>query len=418
MNYTKRLTHALKLLLATVFAVCLPLTANAFYDSASGLYFSSSNGTTCSVTALTNGTYSGDIVIPSTVTYNDTEYKVTAIGENAFESSDITSVTIPKGVTTIGDYTFEYCTSLTSLTIPEGVTSIGNNTFMNSSLVSVTLPESVTEIGYCTFGGCNALTSINIPKGLTTIPKGMFQNCYSLTSITIPYGVKIIDYYAFSWCENLTTVEIPESVTEISAGAFAYCTNLKGVTTKKFTGKEQNVLIIPNSVKTIGELAFCRSSLENIWIGNGCTSIGWQAFAYNGNLETVTCMAYPAPILATQDVFDDTDYANAYLYIYEGDDEIDYSTIYDSYADTENNYWYLFLKGKGISVGVNEVANEDVTITTDGMAINVVENEGNIEVYNVAGMKVYQGNDSRIELPNTGIYAVIVNGKSYKIAIK
>jgi len=83
---------------------------------------------------------------------------------------------------------------------------------------------------------------------------------------------------------------------------------------------------------------------------------------------------------------------------------------------SQSNYWRLFMKG--ISVGVDEVANEDVTITTDGIAINVVGNEGNIEVYNVAGMKVYQGTDNRIELPNEGIYVVIVNGKSYKIAIK
>jgi hypothetical protein len=138
-------------------------------------------------------------------------------------------------------------------------------------------------------------------------------------------------------------------------------------------------------------------------------------------------MANPAPIIRTRYAFDNTDYTNAYLYIPKGETDEETQAIYDDYV-SESNYWRLFLKGAtsvddegnegGISVGVGEVANDDIAVTTDGKAIEITGYEGEVNVYNVAGMRVYQGNDNRIELPNAGIYVVIVNGKSYKIAIK
>jgi len=144
-------------------------------------------------------------------------------------------------------------------------------------------------------------------------------------------------------------------------------------------------------------------------------------------IKTVSCMANPAPIIAAQDTFDDKDYTNAYLYIPGGATKEETQAIYDDYV-AESNYWRLFLKGAstiddegnegGISVGVGEVANDDIAVTTDGKAIEITGYEGEVNVYNVAGMRVYQGTDNRIELTNPGIYVVIVNGKSYKVAIK
>jgi phage gp45-like len=137
-------------------------------------------------------------------------------------------------------------------------------------------------------------------------------------------------------------------------------------------------------------------------------------------------MANPAPIIAAQNAFNDIDYTNAYLYIPKGETDEETQAIYDDYVD-ESNYWRLFLKGatsidadgnNGISVGVGEVENDDIAVTTDGKAIEITGYEGEINVYNVAGMKVYQGTDNRIELPNEGIYVVIVNDKPYKLAIK
>ena len=101
--------------------------------------------------------------------------------------SDIVSAVIEDGVTSIGDWAFHWCVSLTTITIPDSVTTIGYRAFENcSSLTSITIPYSVTAIGYYAFWACDSLTSITIPDSVTSIGDGAFKNCSSLTSITIP----------------------------------------------------------------------------------------------------------------------------------------------------------------------------------------------------------------------------------------
>ncbi len=126
-----------------------------------------------------------------------------------FDNSDIVNgtLTIPNGVTSIGNGAFNNCTSLTSINIPNGVTSIGNYAFYNcTSLTSINIPESVTSIGYCAFSNCNSLTSIKIPNGVTSIGNYAFNNCTSLNSIKIPESVTSIGYYAFANCTSLTSI--------------------------------------------------------------------------------------------------------------------------------------------------------------------------------------------------------------------
>jgi hypothetical protein len=271
------------------------------------------------------------------------------------------------------------------------------------------------------------LNPITIPERVTYISNYAFVSCKALTSIKIPDSVKTIGYSAFYYCTSLKDLDLGEGVETIDGQAFMGCESLKGTYTNEFTGEYQNVLIIPNSVKTIGESAFeyCYG-LEDIWIGDGCTSIGEEAFWCNGCIKSVSCMANPAPIITARNTFSDADYTNAYLYIPAGETDEETQAIYDDYV-AESNYWRLFLKGattvdgdgnNGISVGVGEVADEDIAVTTDGKAIEITGYEGETSVYNVAGMRVYQGYDSRIELTNPGIYVVIVNGNSYKLAIK
>jgi hypothetical protein len=374
MDFTKTI-KTLKLLLVAVLVGGASLTANAFKIAASGLYFETNgDGSTCSVTYPTTGTYSEEsYVIPSTVTYNDTEYTVTSIGSLAFaDCTSLKYVQFGSKLETIGYGAFEYCRSLIGVTTTQ---------FTSDEQNVLIIPNSVKTIGQLAFLGCTSLSRLDLGEGVETI------------------GI----------------------------GAFSECTSLKGVYTDEFTGENQYVLKIPNSVKTISDYAFSQcASVTDIWIGNGCTSIGSKAFAYNGNLKTVSCMANPAPIIAAQNTFDDTDYTNAYLYIPAGATKEETQAIYDDYI-AKSNYWKLFLKGattvdgdgnNGISVGVGEVANDDIAVTTDGEAIEITGYEGETSVYNVAGMRVYQGYDSRIELTNPGIYVVIVNDKPYKVAIK
>ena len=129
---------------------------------------------------------------------------VTSIGEDAFYwCTSLTSITIPDSVTSIGECAFVYCTSLTSITIPDSVTSIGYSAFYNcSSLTSVTIPDSVTEIGGSAFDGCTSLTSITIPDSVTSIGELAFFRCTSLKEvyckpITPPAGgYSLFDYNA------------------------------------------------------------------------------------------------------------------------------------------------------------------------------------------------------------------------------
>ena len=174
---------------------------------------------------------------------------------------------IPNSVTSIGEYAFWCCETLTNIEIPYSVASIGNSAFYGCSrLTSVTIPNSVTSIGNFAFGYCTRLTSIVIPNSVTSIEQYTFYNCYSLASIEIPNSVTNIGEYAFYDCKGLTSITIPNSVTNIGDSAFGGCTGLTSIT-------------IPNSVTSIGDGAFryC-NGLTSIVIPNSVTSIGNGAF--------------------------------------------------------------------------------------------------------------------------------------------
>ena len=233
-----------------------------------------------------NGELVKDLVIPN---------NVTSIGDYAFSGcSSLTSITIPNGVTSIGDYAFRDCSSLTSITIPNSVTSIGNYAFWDcSSLTSITIPNSVTSIGYGAFEDCSSLTSITIPNSVTSIGDYAFSDCSSLTSVTIPNSVTSIGSYAFDGCKSLTSVTIPNSVTSIGKWAFGDCSSLTSVT-------------IPNSVTSIGSSTFSGcSSLASVTIGDGVTSIGNYAFY---NCSSLTSPVYNAHCFA----YMPTSYSGAY----------------------------------------------------------------------------------------------------------
>ena len=174
--------------------------------------------------------YTGEpdnVVIPST--YDGKP--VTSIGDRAFQHSDLTSITIPDGVTSIGQAAFSDCIRLTSIVIPDSVTSIGQGAFyFCGNLTSIVIPDSVTSIGQGAFSNCIRLTSITIPDSVTSIEQSAFKYCSSLTSITIPDSVEEIGSEAFYYCSNLTSVTIPDGVTSIGYNAFRGCSSLKEIT--------------------------------------------------------------------------------------------------------------------------------------------------------------------------------------------
>lgn len=156
---------------------------------------------------------------------------VTSIGDFAFYNcGSLTRIDIPDSVVNIGMAAFSDCTSLKNITIPDGVTAIQDNTFNScESLTNVIIPDSVTSIGDNAFYGCTSLTSVAIGNGVTSIGNDAFYGCKSLTSVHIPDSVTSIGNEAFGNCESLTSVTIPASVTNIGGGAFGVCQALENI---------------------------------------------------------------------------------------------------------------------------------------------------------------------------------------------
>lgn len=248
----------------------------------------------------------GDNAFQSTGLYNDdSTWDVLYIGHHLIKANEnkiSDAYTVKPRTKTIADCAFYYC-NLTSITIPDSVVSIGNQAFGNcNSLKSITLPKSVTRIGNEAFYVCFDLQSINvenantaycskdgvlynkseteiirfpkekpetsfiIPTGVIKIADGAFEYCNKLMSITIPDSVTSIGDDAFNGCGGLTSIAIPDSVQSIGNSAFLECSKLTSIA-------------IPDGVQSIGEKTFYKcSKLKNITIPNSVLIIGEKAF--------------------------------------------------------------------------------------------------------------------------------------------
>ena len=218
---------------------------------------------------------------------------VTNLGEVFKGNTQITSfdeLQYFTGLTSIGYYAFQGCSSLTSITIPNSVTSIGYYAFQGCSrLTSMTIPNSVTSIGYYAFRYCSRLTSVTIGNSVTSIGQEAFYECSGLTSVTIGNSVTSIGWLAFAYCSGLKKV----IVSDIAAwcgikfrdhgNPLYYAHHLYSDENTEITD-----LVIPNSVTNIGENAFngC-SGLTSVTIPNSVTSIGYQAFKGCSSLTSV-----------------------------------------------------------------------------------------------------------------------------------
>ena len=252
--------------------------------------------------------YTGAVTIPSSVTYNGTTYSVTTIGDRAFYyCSSLTSVTIPESVTSIGNSAFYRCyflrddfvnnSAMTSdsnwgATLCDEETAdgllIADHVVVRcrpqAQATSVTIPNSVTSIGLGAFSGCSSLTSITIPESVTCFGDSLY-NCSGLTSIIVEEGNPIydsrdncnaiIEKSSNELIVGCQSTIIPNSVTSIGRGAFHGCSGLTSIT-------------IPESVTSIGSSAFygC-SGLTSITIPESVTSIGYYAFENCSGLTSV-----------------------------------------------------------------------------------------------------------------------------------
>ena len=181
--------------------------ADKFVCTVGGISYSvNTTNKTASVVSNYYGAYSGNIIIPETIIYDNTTYSVTSIGEDAFYGcSGLTSAIIGNSVKSIGESAFDSCSGLTSVTIGNSVKSIGEGAFRYcSGLTSVTIPNSVTFIGEDAFSDCSGLTSVTIGNSVTSIGQEAFCGCSGLTSVTIGNSVTSIGEIAFYGCSGLT----------------------------------------------------------------------------------------------------------------------------------------------------------------------------------------------------------------------
>lgn len=367
--------------------------------------------------------YSGNVVIPESVVYEEKTYDVTSIGGYAFYGcSDLTSVVIPNSVTKIGWNAFCNCDSLTSVTIGNGVASIDEDAFYNCiSLNSITIPSSVASISEGAFSGCRGLNTIKvedgnaeydsrnecnaiirtssntlitgckttvIPNSVTSIGNYAFYGCSGLSSIMIPDSVTSIGNFPFYGCSDLMSIEIPKSVTSIGNHAFEesgwYNSQPDGLLYlddcllgNKGENKPSGSVVIKEGTRLVANNAFSDcSGLTSVTIPNSVKSIGSWAFRYCSGLTSIV-----SEIVSPFEILDNVFYCN--------DADIYATATLTVPADTKSAYqstagWNKFQNiveasviGKEFEVdGIRYIVGENKTVSviskTEKYAGNIV----------------------------------------------
>lgn len=213
------------------------------------------------------------------VSWDETYWKVTAIGDGAFEGyNDITAVEILYDVETIGNNAFKNCKGITSVAI-QNLRTIGSNAFNGctelAELYLDNINSELISIGDNAFEGCTKLTSVSIPHTVNSIGCYAFSQCTGLTSVTINNAPAVIDSWAFFNCGALATVDLGNAVTAINQFAFTNCTSLTSIT-------------LPNTLTTIQAQAFKNTGLTSVNIPASVNYIGHMAFASCPALQTIT----------------------------------------------------------------------------------------------------------------------------------
>lgn len=273
----------------------LPLMASAEVVEIDGICYNLiSKGNIAEVTGNPNR-YSGDVVIPETVTYNDVNYNVTAIKEKAFANCALNSISIPNSITKIYPEAFSNG-SVTSVKIKDlaawcnisiesyfktNPLTIASHLFVNDvEIHDLVIPDGVKTIGNWQFYQFSGLTSVKIPSSVTSVGRECFALCSSLKTVEIgdnasQEAATVLGQRAFYHSDNIDSIFLGNNVAELGKEAFGY---IKGV---------RNV-VIPNSVKTMGTHVFCScENLESVQLSENLKRIEWASFGSCYSLKSI-----------------------------------------------------------------------------------------------------------------------------------
>lgn len=417
-----------------------------FFDEATNYYEFQEDGESV-VLKTVNVLDNGKLVVPPSVRHHGKDYTVVGVSGSEQTSvcknpDELTEVVLPSTVKSIGEFTFYFCMSLSSLTWDyfeeSALTDIGGNAFTSCThLKALALPKNLRSIGVSALAGCTSLPAftlddsndsfsvvdgllynkdqtilVNCPAGkvgavvlpptVKTLDSNAFYNCTKVTDITLPEGIDSIAYAVFVGCSSLKTLTIPASTRVMGYGGFTGCTNLEsievapgnahytsldgaliedGYSLLAYPNKKGIRYEVPENIQVLEHYACCWTDLQEIILPQW-VYLGYLALGYCHDLLSVTTRQ-TRPIDIDNDSFSEETYEKATLYVPEGCVE-----IYRSKEGWKNFVHIVEMDGTGISA-----PNAD---------------DKPFDVYDMNGRKVRAAATTLDALPK-GLY--IVNGK-------
>ena len=244
-----------------------------------------------------NSDYSGNIIIPSSIEYNNTIYKVTSIGEAFKGCSDLISVSVPPTVLSLDNYCFADCNKLEHVDLNSNLESIPFAAFQNCyKLSNIQIPQTVTRISGCAFKGCSALDGFTCPKSLSSIGESAFEDCVAITSFSFS-NISSVGQSAFKGCNQLKNVELNNNISVIPAECFSGCVNLENLNNLQLIIRiENNAFENCKSIKafelqsiiSIANYAFKDCNAANsVILGDGLQTLGDGIFYNCSNIESL-----------------------------------------------------------------------------------------------------------------------------------
>ena len=497
----KKLYQRIAAIAATVALTALSSAGATTYE-VNGILYTILNETSAMVYGPASTDIAGAVTLPEKVTIEGKEYTLTGIDGTAFKDcANITSVTLPATIDSIGLQafngcsamksinlgdtklrelqvsTFLYCRSLENITIPATVTTVGINPFMenlalkainvasgNKNFKSVdgvlftadgktlisfppaktkdyVIPDGTEIIAHSAFCMARNLNTVQFPASVKRLESSAFLRVDSLKSISLPPALVYLGSSAFAECKRatgeivipstvtylgnkalfytaITRLEIPGSAGTVPTEMAKYCVKLRNVVLHEglvqmwdgcFNTTAISEIVIPNSITRIRPSAFVGCTLlKNVTLGSGLKTINTQVFYNLTGLKVINSLAVTPPTVddyARYPAFTETVYANCRLNVPEA--------AQDAYKAAAT--WKKFNTVRPLSV--ENIGADEVAVNVNGNNIMVLGADGLlIEVYTVAGTKVYAGRDSEITL-SEGLYIVKVGNKVFKIAL-